>query len=124
MSLQQFWENLINQPVEIQCKDGSIHYGVIDSFDQDNIYLMPFDQSQQMNETRNEDQRFFGIGFGPQSFLGGFAGGFAGSLLGVGLSSIIGVRPCPYCPPGPYYGPGHRPPYGGWYGPGPGPFYY
>ncbi|MCO7125697.1 hypothetical protein NIE88_07930 [Sporolactobacillus shoreicorticis] len=126
MSYQNYWENLINQPVEIQCNDGSVHYGVIESFDQDNVYLKPLtNDSQTPNNTtgemRNDDERFFG--FGPQAFLGGFAGG----LLGVGLSSIIGVRPCPYYPPRPFYGSGSgpRPPYGGgFYGPGPGPFYY
>ncbi|SFF98504.1 LSm family protein [Sporolactobacillus nakayamae] len=124
MSYQQYWENLINQPVEIQCNDGSVHVGIIESFDQNNVYLKPLDSNQTPNETRSgneNDERFFGLGFGPQAFLGGFAGG----LLGVGLGSIIGVRPCPYCPPRPYCGQGPRPPYGGgFYGQGPGQFYY
>lgn len=123
MSYQNYWQNLLNQPVEIECNDGTVHYGIIDSFDQENVYLRPLDNDQTPAETRNNDERFFGLGVGAPAFLGGFAGG----LLGVGLGSIIGVRPCPYCPPGPYpYGPGPRPPYygGGFYGPGPGPFYY
>ncbi|MCL1631773.1 hypothetical protein M3N64_07400 [Sporolactobacillus sp. CPB3-1] len=123
MAHPNYWEDLINQPVEIQCSDGSIHYGIVESFDQNNVYLKPLTNDQhEINENRGgNDERFYGFGFGPQAFLGGFAGG----LLGVGLGSIIGVRPWPLYPPRPYYGPGPRPPYyGGYYGSGPGSFYY
>ncbi|BBN98804.1 hypothetical protein [Sporolactobacillus terrae] len=128
MSNQQYWENLLHQPVEIECSDGSVHMGIIESFDQNNVYLKPLSNNQTLDENESRgDDRFFGGAFGPQAFLGGFAGG----LLGVGLGTIIGVRPCPFCPPRPGYwgGYGPRPPYGGgggFYGPGPsdGSYYY
>lgn len=109
-----YYQTLIHHPVEIECNDGSILIGIIESVDQDNVYIQPF----KSNETQRgqEDSRFFpGIG------LPAFFGGFAGGLLGVGLGSIIGVRP--FSPYGPYgaYGPGPYgpiPPYGPYYGPG------
>ncbi|WP_010631243.1 hypothetical protein [Sporolactobacillus vineae] len=122
METMEYYQSLINHVVEIQCNDGSILVGKIASVDASNVYINPL-ETNEMQRGGQEDSRFFwGPGIGGQAFLGGFAG----SLLGVGLSSIIGVRPYPpYYPP---YGPGPFPPYGPPrppYGPiyGPGPFY-
>ncbi|GGL62555.1 hypothetical protein [Sporolactobacillus putidus] len=116
MSSNEYYEKcraLVDQPVEIKCNDGNVYNGIVDSVDQEKVYLKPFDTFNPESDNRNPGVFFFGL-----PFLGGFAGG----LLGVGLGSIIGVRPYPYGPippygPGPYYGP-----YGGFYGPGP--YYY
>lgn len=122
----EYYQSLINQIVEIKCDDGSVLIGKIASVDTNNVYLHPLQtpgmQRGGQEDRGQEDSRFFwGPGIGGQAFLGGFAG----SLLGVGLSSIIGVRPYPPYPPYPPYYPsyppyppyGPRPPYG------PGPFY-
>lgn len=113
MSASEYYQSWINQPVEIQCSDGSVLIGIVNSVDQDNIYLMPLAQNEMQRESRDPGF-FFGPGFGQQAFWGGFAG----SLLGVGLSTIIGVRPYP-AGPGPFVPYGPRPPYGPFYGPGP-----
>ncbi|RYM06381.1 hypothetical protein EWH99_02895 [Sporolactobacillus sp. THM7-7] len=111
----------IDRPVEIRCQDGSVYHGIIDAVDEKQVYLRPF-SSFEAGMVRNRSRDYpFGPGFGPEAFWGGFAG----SLLGIGLSTIIGVSPYPYYEPGPYgpfppYGPG--PPYGGFYGPGPFPY--
>ncbi|MFT8316671.1 MAG: hypothetical protein ABF651_00195 [Sporolactobacillus sp.] len=97
---------LIDQPVEIQLADGTLQYGIVDSVDQENVYLKTLDpNSAESQNSEMRDDRFFG----PGAFLGGFAGG----LLGVGLGNIIGVRP---------WGPGPWGPSPGPWGPcGPGP---
>lgn len=120
MSSQEYYEKccaFVHQPVEIKCSDGNVHHGIIDSVDQEKVYLRPFDTLEPESESRNPGVFFFG-----PALLGGFAGG----LLGVGLGSIIAVRPYPYGPygpmppygPGPYYGP-YGGSYSGFYGPGP-----
>ncbi|RYL90357.1 hypothetical protein EWI07_11960 [Sporolactobacillus sp. THM7-4] len=118
MSRQTCYEKcclFINQGVEIKCSDGVVHHGIIESVDHEKVYLRLFGNPESMPETRNPGTFIYGPG------PGAFLGGVAGSLLGIGLSTIIGVRPYPY----PYssYGPygypyGPRPPYGGFYGPG------
>jgi hypothetical protein len=122
METIDYYQSLINHVVEIQCDDGSVLVGKIASVDQNNVYIDPL-ETNTMQRGNQDDSRFlWGPGIGGQAFLGGFAG----SLLGVGLSSIIGVRPYPPYPSYPPYPPypqyppyGPRPPYGPFYGPGP-----
>ncbi|CAM3249900.1 hypothetical protein [Sporolactobacillus spathodeae] len=103
----------MNQPVEIQLADGTTQVGIVESVDQETVFLKPLDTNgTQAEQPEMRDSRFIGPFF-PGAFLGGFAGG----LLGVGLGNIVGVRPGPWwgaCGPGPCgpWGPG------GW-GPGP-----
>jgi hypothetical protein len=113
VSGSDYYQSFIHLPVEIQIDDGSILTGIIESVDQDHVYILPFDAINEQRDGRNPG--FFGPGFGQQAFWGGFAG----SLLGIGLSTIIGIRPYPFGPPAPAYPPYIQPPYGPSYGPGP-----
>ncbi|MCI1858667.1 MAG: hypothetical protein LKI94_13270 [Sporolactobacillus sp.] len=116
-----FYQSLLHQPVEIQCENGEVLIGILEAVDQNQVYLKPIDTGDMRGESR--DPGFFGPAFGPQAFWGGFAG----SLLGIGLGTIIGIRPYgPYGPGSfPAYGPGSFPSYGPKPFPpyGPGPFY-
>lgn len=97
-----------------------MHHGVIESVDQEKVYLRTFEQWDRPADPPGPG--VFAYGFGPAAFPGAFFGGFTGSLLGVGLGSILAFRPYGPYGYGPYGpgGPGGPGPYGpGGFGPGP-----
>lgn len=80
----------IGNTVEIRCHNGARHIGVVDSVDDDMVYLSPLD------ERDYPPGGYDGPGLFLWGFSGAFAGGFAGGLLGVALGSILFIRPYGY----------------------------
>ncbi|MFC4617528.1 hypothetical protein ACFO4N_02145 [Camelliibacillus cellulosilyticus] len=89
MSVDHFYHQCrqhIERPVEITCKDGAVHRGLIHSVDRTHVYLRPF----------NIPDGPQGPGMFAWGFPGAFAGGFLGGLTGVALGNIAFFRPFPY----------------------------
>lgn len=89
MSVDHYYQQCcshVQRAVEITCRDGRVHRGIVHSVDRQSVYIQSFD-----NYNGPQSQ-------GPGLFVFGaaFAGGFTGALTGVALANIFSFRPYGY----------------------------
>ncbi|CDQ38034.1 MULTISPECIES: hypothetical protein [Virgibacillus] len=65
MNMKEFCNNYIYQFIQIETNDGSMHIGILHSFDDEKLYiLMPSTEDNQHNRFEGNDERLFPF-FGP-----------------------------------------------------------